>query len=63
MTGVKNPDGPADPLIVHPDIRRSLMDQKSFVEGGRAFILWGSTLIDRSHRLDDDAMPKAWFRC
>ncbi|MGR3621757.1 acyl-CoA dehydrogenase C-terminal domain-containing protein [Pseudophaeobacter sp.] len=50
VTGVKNPDGPADPLIVHPDIRRSLMDQKSFVEGGRAFLLWGSTLIDQAHR-------------
>lgn len=41
VTGAENPDGPADPLIVHPDIRRSLMDQKSFVEGARAFILWG----------------------
>ena len=50
VTGAKNPDGPADPLIVHPDIRRSLMDQKSFVEGGRAFLLWGSTLIDQAHR-------------
>ncbi len=50
VTGVKNPDGPADPLIVHPDIRRSLMDQKSFVEGGRAFLLWGAQMIDQAHR-------------
>ena len=49
----QNPDGPADPLIVHPDIRRVLMDQKSFVEGARAFALWVATLIDRSQRLDD----------
>ncbi len=56
VTGVKNPDGPADPLIVHPDIRRSLMDQKSFVEGGRAFLLWGSMMIDAAHRgKDEDA--------
>ncbi|MGC3939236.1 acyl-CoA dehydrogenase C-terminal domain-containing protein [Roseobacter sp. EG26] len=56
VTGTKNPDGPADPLIVHPDIRRSLMDQKSFAEGARAFILWGSTLIDAAHRgKDEDA--------
>ena len=55
VTGAENPDGPADPLIVHPDIRRSLMDQKSFVEGGRAFLLWGSTLIDRAHRGQDAA--------
>ena len=53
VTGVKNPEGPADPLIVHPDIRRSLMDQKSFVEGARAFILWGATMIDAAHRADD----------
>ncbi|MBO9477831.1 acyl-CoA dehydrogenase C-terminal domain-containing protein [Shimia sp. R11_0] len=53
VTGAKNPDGPADPLIVHPDIRRSLMDQKSFVEGARAFILWGATMIDKAHRSED----------
>ncbi|WP_272006768.1 acyl-CoA dehydrogenase C-terminal domain-containing protein [Roseovarius sp. ZX-A-9] len=55
VTGTENPEGPADPLIVHPDIRRSLMDQKSFVEGGRAFLLWSAQLIDRSHRGDDAA--------
>ncbi|MCE8009427.1 acyl-CoA dehydrogenase C-terminal domain-containing protein [Aestuariivita sp.] len=53
VTGAKNPDGPADPLIVHPDIRRSLMDQKSFAEGARAFILWGATMIDAAHRSGD----------
>ena len=53
VTGVQNPEGPADPLIVHPDIRRSLMEQKSFVEGARAFILWGATMIDAAHRADD----------
>jgi alkylation response protein AidB-like acyl-CoA dehydrogenase len=51
----KNPNGTADPLIVHPDIRRSLMDQKSFVEGARAFTLWGAHLIDRHHRLNDQS--------
>ncbi len=54
VTGAKNPDGPADPLIVHPDIRRNLMDQKSFVEGARAFTFWGASLIDRAHKNDDD---------
>ncbi|WP_136683622.1 acyl-CoA dehydrogenase C-terminal domain-containing protein [Falsirhodobacter xinxiangensis] len=43
-----NPEGPADPLIVHPDIRRSLMDQKSFLEGARAFTFWGASLIDKA---------------
>ncbi|WGW05660.1 acyl-CoA dehydrogenase C-terminal domain-containing protein [Tropicibacter oceani] len=55
VTGAKNPDGPADPLIVHPDIRRNLMDQKSFVEGARAFTLWGAAMIDRAHKCDDKA--------
>ncbi|CUH84736.1 acyl-CoA dehydrogenase C-terminal domain-containing protein [Thalassovita mediterranea] len=53
VTGVKNPDGPADPLIVHPDVRRSLMDQKSFNEGARAFLLWGAQLLDKAHRDGD----------
>ena len=53
ITGVKNPEGPADPLIVHPDIRRNLMEQKSFVEGARAFTYWGAHLIDKAHRLQD----------
>ncbi len=55
VTGVKNPEGAADPLIVHPDIRRALLDQKSFVEGARAFLLWGSQMIDQSHRGNDAA--------
>jgi len=50
ITGVKNPGGAADPIIVHPDVRRNLMDQRSFTEGARAFTLWGATLIDRAHR-------------
>lgn len=53
VTGPANPDGPADPLIVHPDIRRNLMDQKSFIEGARAFMLWGASLIDAGHRAGD----------
>lgn len=40
LTGVKNENGPADPIIVHPDIRRMLMDSRAFNEGARAFIYW-----------------------
>ncbi|WP_138467972.1 acyl-CoA dehydrogenase C-terminal domain-containing protein [Poseidonocella sp. HB161398] len=54
-TGARNPDGPADPIIVHPDVRRGLMMQKSFVEGGRALVLWGASLIDAAHAGDEDA--------
>jgi len=53
VTGAAAPDKPADPLIVHPDIRRALMDQKSFIEGARAFILWGAQMIDAAHRAGD----------
>ncbi len=53
VTGAENPSGPADPLIVHPDIRRNLMDQKSFLEGARAFTYWGANLIDRAHKNSD----------
>ena len=53
VTGTKNPDGPADPIIVHPDVRRNLLHQKSFVEGARAFVLWGAEMIDRAG-LDKD---------
>jgi alkylation response protein AidB-like acyl-CoA dehydrogenase len=53
LTGVKNPDGAADPIIVHPDVRRNLMDQRSFTEGARAFTFWGASLIDRAHREGD----------
>lgn len=55
VTGTQNPNGPADPLIVHPDIRRALMDQKAFIEAGRAFLLWGATMIDAHNRSNDEA--------
>ncbi len=55
VTGAENPNGPADPLIVHPDIRRNLMDQKAFLEGARAFTFWGAHLIDRGHKAGDAA--------
>ncbi len=55
ITGAENLSGPADPLIVHPDIRRNLMDQKSFVEGARALTFWAASLIDQTHRKGDAA--------
>ena len=38
LTGPKNPDGPADPIIVHPNVRRMLLTQKAFAEGSRALM-------------------------
>ena len=45
LTGPKNPDGPADPILVHPDVRRMLLTQKAFIEGQRAFICWLSRQV------------------
>ena len=53
ISGAQAPEKPADPIIVHPDVRRNLMDQKAFVEGARAFTFWGASLIDRAQRNDD----------
>ncbi|MFT6283765.1 MAG: alkylation response protein AidB-like acyl-CoA dehydrogenase [Arenicella sp.] len=48
MTGVKNPDGPADPIINHPDVRRMLLTQKAFAEGNRALAVYAMKLVDIS---------------
>lgn len=46
LGGPKNPDGPADPIMVHPDVRRMLLTQKAFVEGQRALIYWLAQQVD-----------------
>lgn len=46
MSGVKNPDKPADPIIVHPDVRRMLLTQKSLAEGNRALANYCMKLVD-----------------
>jgi len=53
LTGAKNPDGPADPIIVHPDVRRMLMDQKAFVEAARCFGLWTALQGDLEEKASD----------
>eukprot|EP00040_Diaphanoeca_grandis_P033301 m.203731 g.203731 ORF g.203731 m.203731 type:complete len:654 (-) comp32862_c0_seq1:350-2311(-) len=47
LTGVKNPDGPADPIIDHPDVRKMLLTQKAFSEGARSMIYECSMLQDQ----------------
>jgi hypothetical protein len=54
ISGVKFPDKPADPIIVHPDVRRSLMTMKAFNEGARALVMWTALQADLSHRSDDE---------
>jgi alkylation response protein AidB-like acyl-CoA dehydrogenase len=53
LSGPKFPDKPADPLIVHGDIRRMLLTQKALIEGGRALGLYAAMLVDIQHRSRD----------
>ncbi|EQB31851.1 acyl-CoA dehydrogenase C-terminal domain-containing protein [Sphingobium ummariense] len=50
LTGPKEPQEKADPLFVHPDVRRMLMEAKALTEGLRALILWGALQVDLSHQ-------------
>ncbi|MBY6128672.1 acyl-CoA dehydrogenase C-terminal domain-containing protein [Qipengyuania aquimaris] len=50
LTGPAEPEAQADPIFVHPDVRRMLMDAKSFTEGMRALALWGGLLVDLTHK-------------
>jgi alkylation response protein AidB-like acyl-CoA dehydrogenase len=54
-TGPKNPEGPADPIIVHPDIRRLLLTNRAMIEGCRALALWVAQELDISHKHADPA--------
>ena len=56
ISGIKNPKGPADPIIVHPDVRRMLLTQKSIAEGGRALVSYLAQLVDIGHVENDDAI-------
>ncbi len=54
LSGAKAPDKKADPIIVHPDIRRTLMTIRAFNEAGRAFLLWTALQSDIAHRSPDE---------
>jgi alkylation response protein AidB-like acyl-CoA dehydrogenase len=58
LSGPKRPDKPADPLIVHPDIRRMLLTQKAFVEAGRALTYRAIMLVDAFERGTDAEAKK-----
>jgi len=47
-SGPKNPDAPADSILVHPDVRRMLLTQRAFTEGGRAFAAFVGLMLDRA---------------
>jgi alkylation response protein AidB-like acyl-CoA dehydrogenase len=55
LSGPKFPDKPADPIIVHADVRRMLLSMKSLVEGGRLLSLHAYSLLDAAHHAADPA--------
>jgi hypothetical protein len=55
LTGAKFPDQPADPIIVHPDVRRMLLRSKSITEGGRALAYWTGMNLDIANKHPDPA--------
>ena len=46
ISGIKNPEGPADAIIEHPDVRRMLLTQRAIAEGGRAMVTYASQFAD-----------------
>ncbi len=56
LTGPKNLDGAADPILVHPDVRKGLLRIKAFNEGARCLAYWVGMLIDTEHRHPDEAV-------
>ena len=59
LTGAKFPDKPADPIIVHPDVRRMLLTCRALSEGGRLLALHAVSLVDVMERGKDEAERKA----
>jgi alkylation response protein AidB-like acyl-CoA dehydrogenase len=51
----RDPDAKADPIIVHPDVRRMLMESRAWNEAGRALVLWGALQVDLMRRSQDEA--------
>ncbi len=58
LSGVKAPGKPADPIIVHPDVRRMLLTAKAYAEGGRALACYGALLLDQELHHPDEAQRK-----
>lgn len=58
LAGAQAPDKPADPILVHPDVRRMLLDMKAFIEGGRAFAYWTALHGDLQEKSPDAALQQ-----
>ncbi len=58
LTGVKNPSKQADPIIVHPDVRKMLLTQRAYIEGCRALALWAAEACDLEVRHPDPVVQQ-----
>jgi alkylation response protein AidB-like acyl-CoA dehydrogenase len=58
LSGVKAKDLPADPIIVHPDVRKMLLTAKAYAEGGRALMCFSSMLLEKEHYHPDEKVRK-----
>ena len=58
LSGPKAPDKPADPIIVHPDVRKMLMTARAYAEGGRALAIYTALLIDKELNHPDAEVRK-----
>ncbi|WP_119964549.1 acyl-CoA dehydrogenase C-terminal domain-containing protein [Simplicispira lacusdiani] len=58
LTGPKAKDQPADPIIVHPDVRKMLMTAKAYAEGGRALEAYCAMLLEKEHNHPDEKVRK-----
>ncbi|MFZ3139362.1 acyl-CoA dehydrogenase C-terminal domain-containing protein [Polaromonas sp.] len=58
LSGVKAKDKPADPIIVHPDVRKMLLTAKAYAEGGRALAIYCTLLLDKELYHPDEKMRK-----
>jgi alkylation response protein AidB-like acyl-CoA dehydrogenase len=58
LSGPKEPDKPADPIIVHPDVRKMLLTARAYAEGGRALAVFTALLIDQELSSTDEAVKQ-----
>jgi len=58
LSGPKNPDQPADTIIVHPDVRKMLLTARAYAEGGRALAMWTTLQLDKELASDDEDVRK-----
>jgi alkylation response protein AidB-like acyl-CoA dehydrogenase len=58
LSGAKAADKPADPIIVHPDVRKMLLTARAYAEGARALAIWTTLQLDKEIATDDDEVRK-----